>query len=75
MIEGVLLVRGTATQEALRSVSLMNAKQLVFGRFGKDGTILHVAATAQEDLQRAIVEFSAVAGVTEVSILAVSSRS
>ena len=76
MIEGVLLVKGTGvTKETLGSVSLMNAKQLVFGRFGKDGAILHVAATAQADLQRAILEFSNVAGVTDVSILAVTSRS
>jgi hypothetical protein len=76
MTEGVLLVKGTdVTKEALGSVSLMNAKQLVFGRFGKDGAILHVAATAPADLQRAILEFAGIAGVTDVSLLAVSSGS
>jgi hypothetical protein len=73
MIESILLVRGTPEKaDALRSVSLMNAKQLVFGRFSTDGTILHVAATTEADLQRAIVEFLKVAGVKSVLTLAVS---
>ena len=36
MIESILLVEGTNVDEdALRSRSLSNAKQLVFGRFGQ----------------------------------------
>ena len=73
MIESVLLVNGKAgVEDALRSVSLANAKQLVFGRFGATGTILHVAATAEADLQRAILDFAKVSGVSSVLTLAIT---
>lgn len=73
MIESVLLIKGSnEARDGLRSVSLQNAKQLVFGRFGENGTVLHVAATAPADLQRAILEFSEIAGITDVFTLAVN---
>lgn len=76
MIESVLLIKGSNdARDGLRSVSLMNAKQLVFGRFGENGTILHVAATGQPDLQNAILELSQLAGVTDVLTLAISGGS
>lgn len=73
MIESVLLIKGSnEARDGLRSVSLQNAKQLVFGRFGENGTVLHVAATAPADLQRAILELSEIAGITDVYTLAVN---
>ena len=70
MIESILLVEGTdVDHETLRSRSLQNAKQLVFGRLG-GGHVLHVSATKAEDLTRAIVDFAAVPGVESVVTLA-----
>ena len=70
MIESILLVEGTNVDEdALRSRSLRNAKQLVLGRFGP-GHVLHVAATTAEDLNGAMAEFAAVPGVKTVATLA-----
>jgi hypothetical protein len=73
MVESLLLVHAkTGSEEKLRSLSLANAKQLVYGRFGTDGTILHVAANSAADLQKAILDFSNVSGVSSVLTLAVS---
>ena len=70
MIESILLVEGTNVDEdALRSRSLRNAKQLVFGRFGQ-GHVLHVAATTVEDLSGAMADFAGVPGVKTVATLA-----
>lgn len=72
MIESVLLVDGKEIDaEKLRGVSLANAKQLVWGRFGGSGIVLHVAATTPADLQKAVFEFSGQKGVTSVMTLAV----
>src|SRR5512145_2749688 len=74
MIESILLVESNnLQQERLRSESLMNAKQLVLGRLGSNGTVLHVAATTQADLQKAILDFAGISGVTGVLTLAVRS--
>jgi hypothetical protein len=51
---------------------MANAKQLVYGRFGANDTILHVAANSEADLQKAILDFSNVAGVSSVLTLAIS---
>jgi len=73
MVESALLVQGKAgIEEKLKSLSLANAKQLVYGRFGTNGTILHVAANAEADVQKAILDFSNVSGVSAVLMLAVS---
>jgi hypothetical protein len=73
MVESVLLAQGkTGIEEKLRTVSLANAKQLVYGRFGTSGTILHVAANSEADLQKAVLDFSSVPGVSSVMTLAVS---
>jgi hypothetical protein len=72
MIESVLLLDGQSIDsEKVRAVSLANAKQLVWGRFAKTGIIVHVAATASTDLQKAIMQFSQVPAVTSVITLAI----
>ena len=72
MVESVLLLDGQGIdQDKVRSVSLANAKQLVWGRFAQTGVIVHVAATSTKDLQKAIVEFSEVPGVKSVLTLAI----
>jgi hypothetical protein len=73
MVESVLLAQAKAgIEEKLRTLSLANAKQLVYGRFGANGTVLHVAANSEADLQKAILDFSNVPGVSSVLTLAVS---
>lgn len=72
MVESVLLVEGTGvSQDALRGLSLRNAKQLVYGRFGEAGSVLHVAATTSADLAQAVLDFSKLTGVRSVFTLAV----
>ena len=72
MIESVLLLDGNGIDdEKLRSVSLADAKQLVWGRFGGTGVVLHVAATTPADLQKAILQFSDQTAVTGVVTLAI----
>ena len=71
MVEGLLLIDGTSVdQERLRSLSLANAKQLLFRRFGS-GNVLHIAANSSDDLRRAVDDFAGVAGVTGVMTLAI----
>ena len=73
MVESVVLVQGPQTaRDTAGTMSLMNAKQLVFGRFAKDGTILHVAATTDADLQKALLAFAHVTGMTGVMTLAIA---
>ncbi len=72
MVESLLLVEGSNVDgETLRSLSLANAKQLVYGRFGGNGTVLHLRATKVADLHNAVEAFSGVAGVTSVMSLAI----
>jgi hypothetical protein len=72
MVESVLLIDGSNLDDGkLRGVSLANAKQLVWGRLGGTGVVLHVAATTTADLEKAIVKFSGVTGVTSVMTLAI----
>ncbi len=75
MIESVLLLDGQSIDsEKVRSISLANAKQLVWGRFAGTGVIVHVAATTIADLQKAIVQFSGVPGVSSVLTLAIREK-
>jgi hypothetical protein len=75
MLEAILLIEGqNVPDEKLRSLSLSNAKQLIFGRFA-DGTIVHVATDNHSHLQKAILDFAGIAGVTSVLTLAVRRRS
>ena len=72
MVESILFLDGQGIDsEKVRSVSLANAKQLVYGRFAQTGVIVHVAATTIADLQKAIVQFSGVPGVTSAITLAI----
>jgi hypothetical protein len=76
MLEAVLLIEGkNVSEEKLRSLSLANAKQLIFGRFAGDGTVVHVATDNHVHLQKAILEFAGVSGVASVLTLAVRRRS
>lgn len=71
MTESLILIEGqNMSEEALRSVSLGNAKQLVVGGVAGFGVILHVAATTPADLGNALLEFAQVSGVTGVLTLA-----
>jgi len=73
MVESVVLVQGSQTaRDTAGTMSLMNAKQLVYGRFGRDGTVLHVAATADADLQKALLGFAHITGMTGVMTLAIT---
>jgi hypothetical protein len=70
MIESLILVEGrNVSEEALRSVSLGNAKQLVVGRAPESGVVLHVAATSPADLGAALLKFAQVPNVTQVLTL------
>ena len=67
MIESLILVEGSnVSAEALRAVSLGNAKQLVVGSVPSGGVVLHVAATTPADLGAALVDFAKVPNVTQV---------
>jgi hypothetical protein len=71
MIESLILIEGqNLSEETLRSVSLMNAKQLVVGSTPRSGVILHVAANSPADLGTALLEFAQLPGVTKVLTLA-----
>jgi hypothetical protein len=69
MLESFILVDHSGVgQEALRSLSFQNAKQIVLG--GVPGQfVLHVAATTDADLNAALIKISGVSGVTGVSLL------
>jgi hypothetical protein len=70
MIEGLLLIEGAdADEEALRSVSLSNAKQLVVGRVPGGGAVLHLAATSGPDFNAALQKFALIKGVKGVLTL------
>jgi hypothetical protein len=70
MVESLILVEGRdVSPEALRAVSLGNAKQLVVGTVPGGGVVLHVAATAPADLGAAVRDFGRVPGVTQVVTL------
>ena len=71
MAESLLLIEGTGVDdEALRSRSLRNAKQLVFGRFA-NGHVVHLGLNSLEDLAEALSDLSKVTGVTGITTLAV----
>lgn len=75
MLESLLLVESnTPNEEALRSLSLSNAKQMVLGTAPSTGTVLHVAATTAADLSNAVVKFAQVKGVKGVLTLLVQNR-
>lgn len=70
MVESVVLIEGQNVKQETLMISLSNAKQLVIGRAGEMGVILHVASSSPADLGNALLEFSQVPGVTGVLTLA-----
>jgi hypothetical protein len=71
MILSVVVIEGqNVSEDALRSVSLGNAKQLVVGQAYGFGVLLHLAATTGADLDKALRAFAQVPGVTGVLTLA-----
>jgi hypothetical protein len=75
MLEAVLLIETKNVPEEKLRISLANAKQLIFGRFAEDGTIVHLATDNHAHLHKAILDFSGISGVTSVLTLAVRRRS
>jgi hypothetical protein len=70
MIEGLILIEGiNLSEEALRSLSLGNALQLVVGNVPGGGVVLHVAADSDAYFGAALLKFSQVPGVTKVVTL------
>jgi hypothetical protein len=70
MVESLILIEEqNVNKETLRSLSLMNAKQLVIGSGPGFGIILHVAANSPADLGNALLEFAQVPGVKRVLTL------
>jgi hypothetical protein len=69
MIESVILIEGQNVNQETLWISLSNAKQLVIGRAGEIGVILHIAANSSTDLGNALLEFAKVPGVTGVLTL------
>jgi hypothetical protein len=74
MIESLILVDGKGLKKESLGISLMNAKQLVIGNAPSFGMILHVAATTSADLSKAMLDLSAIPGVTNVTMLSIRSR-
>jgi hypothetical protein len=71
MTESLLLIEGTNVDaEALRSRSLRNAKQLIYGRFA-NGHVVHLGMNLLDDLPGAVLDLSTVAGVTGITTLAI----
>lgn len=71
MILSLVLIEGQNVDgEALRSVSLGNAKQLVVGYGAEFGVILHIAAESPIDFSNAVQTFAQVPGVTRLLTLA-----
>lgn len=70
MLSLVLIEGEEVSEEALQSVSLANAKQLVIGNAYGFGVILHIATESAVYLGDALREFAQVPGVTGVVTLA-----
>jgi|GEM_PF-1090074 len=75
MILSLVLIEGqNVNGETLRSLSLGNAKQLVVGNAYGFGVILHIAAEDPIYLNKALLEFAQVPGVTGVTLLTTRSQ-
>lgn len=70
MIHCLLLVKGEdVDEEALDSLSLMNAKHLIIGDAHGFGIILHLAANSLEDINNAASDILQVPEVGEIVTL------
>lgn len=71
MVLSLVLIEGQdVDREALRSVSLGNAKQLVVGYASEFGVILHIAAESPVDFSNALQTLAQVPGVTGLLTMA-----
>lgn len=70
MISSVVLIEGTDLKKAALSFSLANALQVVMGRVpGSGDWLVHIAATTLADLEKALLKYAKVTGVTSVVTL------
>jgi hypothetical protein len=70
MISSVVLIEGTDLKKAALTFSLSNALQVVMGRVpGSGDWIVHIAATTLADLEKALIKYAKVPGVTGVLTL------
>lgn len=69
MIQSLVLVEGKDVTKASLGVSLSNAKQIVLKQMVGGDWILHVAATTLADLDKALLKFAKITGVTGVVTL------
>jgi hypothetical protein len=70
MISSVVLIEGKDLTKDALSFSLSNAKQIVMGRVpGSGDWIVHIAAMKLADLEKALVKYAKVPGVTGVLTL------
>ncbi len=75
MVVSLVLIEGKdVNEEALRSLSLSNALQLVIGNASGFGTILDIRADSSAYLGQALLDFANVPGVTGVITLAIRSE-
>lgn len=71
MVLSLVLIEGQdVNREALRSLSLGNAKQLVMGNAEGFGVLLHIAAESLVDFDNALRELARISGVTGLLTLA-----
>ena len=70
IIQSLVLIEGNVEKNALL-ISLKNAKQLVIGNAPAFGFILHVAANSHADLNKALLDFAKIVGVTAVTTLSI----
>lgn len=66
MIQGLILIEGKDVKEQDLQISLSNAKHFVVGNNYEFGFIIHIRATQQDDLNKALLDFSSIENVTEV---------
>ena len=77
MVESLVLIEGreqeNLDEEALRGISLSNAKQVVVGRTPRGRVIVHVAANTLDDLRQAFLDLIKVPGVSSAVTLTLRS--
>ena len=68
-IQSLVLIEGNGVTKASLGISLSNALQVVIGRVPAMGWVVHVAATSNADLGKALLKFAQVPNVTGVVTL------
>jgi hypothetical protein len=72
IVRGLYLVEGkNLKEEDFRGGGLASAKQIVIGTAPGFGIVLHIAANDHKFLEKAVLKFSQVAGVTRITTLAI----